>query len=77
MASAISSTEWAELLFSLRKFIILACDGLWDVLSNKKAISFVLKLLPHVNKLNIAKLLAEYAIKIGSMDNVTIIILFL
>ena len=59
------------------KFIILACDGLWDVLSNKKAISFVLKLLPHINKLNIAKLLAEYAIKIGSTDNVTIIILFL
>ena len=26
------------------KFIIFACDGLWDVISNKKAINFVLKL---------------------------------
>ena len=65
------------------KFIILACDGLWDVLSNQ-AINFVLQnsydntLKKRNNKkTNVSKLLAEYAIKKGSTDNVTVIVAFL
>jgi len=68
------------------KFIIIACDGLWDVLNNKQAVDFVLKELKELgkvennhthNKNNIAKKLAQHAIDSGSYDNVSIIILFL
>ena len=59
------------------KFVIFACDGLWDVLSNKKAVNFVLKLQQMNFKGNIAAKLAEYAILEGSYDNVTVVILFL
>ena len=67
------------------KFMIIACDGLWDVIANQDAINFVLDKLNNTNKLNtmsgyskqnIAQSLAEYAIKNGSTDNVSIIIVF-
>lgn len=59
------------------RFVIFACDGLWDVVSNAKAVKFVEKLKNNKYKGNIAKKLAEYAIKQGSYDNVTVSILFL
>ena len=59
------------------KFIIFACDGLWDVLSNSKAISYVNSLMSKKYNGNYAKKLAEKAIKEGSTDNVTAVILFL
>jgi len=64
------------------KFIIIACDGLWDVLSNQDAVNFILvnyynENNKRINKRNnIAKHLTEYAIKLGSTDNITIIIVF-
>lgn len=63
------------------KFMILACDGLWDVLDNQDAINFVLKYgFDESNKVkkdvNIAVKLAEYALKAGSTDNITIHIVF-
>lgn len=58
------------------KFIIIGCDGIWDVVSNQEAVHFVLEnYRKSVTK--IADMLAEYAIKKGSTDNVTIIIVFL
>jgi serine/threonine protein phosphatase PrpC len=70
------------------KFIVMACDGLWDVLSNETVINFVLNNIKQNvnnkenvqfedNRKNVAKNLAEYAIQKGSMDNITIIIIFL
>jgi protein phosphatase 2C len=68
------------------KFFILACDGLWDVISNQDACNFVLQKLNETSKIstingnsknNIAQALAEYAIKNGSTDNVSIILIFL
>lgn len=59
------------------KFIIFACDGLWDVVSNSSAVKFVNRLLNSKYKGNISKKLAEHAIKEGSHDNVTVSILFL
>ena len=59
------------------KFIIFACDGLWDVLSNKKAVNYVNTLVNKKYTGNIAKKLAEKAIKEGSTDNVTVVVLFL
>lgn len=58
------------------KFVIFACDGLWDVVSNKDAVNFVNNMIKNKYTGNIAKQLAEYAIKKGSYDNVTITILF-
>ncbi len=59
------------------KFIIFACDGLWDVVSNSDAANFVNILLSKKYTGNIAKKLAEFAITKGSYDNVTVSILFL
>lgn len=65
------------------KFIILACDGLWDVLSNQDVINFILDNCfdlatgVRINKhVNIAKKLAEFAMIKGTSDNVTIVIVF-
>ena len=59
------------------KFIILACDGLWDILSNQDAVDYINSLLLNKVKCNYAKSLAEYALYKGSMDNITVIIYFL
>lgn len=66
------------------KFYVLACDGLWDVLSNQEVINYILDncydktLQNRINKnFNIAAQLAEYALHKGSTDNVSIIVVFL
>lgn len=75
------------------KFIVLACDGLWDKLSNQEVVNFILSEAYEPNtinrkknkndengvqeEINIAKRLGEYAIERGSGDNVTIVIIFL
>jgi len=58
------------------KFIIFACDGLWDVISNQDAVDFVNYKLKNKYQGNIAKKLTEYAIEEGSYDNVTVVIMF-
>ena len=64
------------------KFIILACDGLWDVVDNQTAVNFVLHFCYDGNgkrineKLNIAAKLVDFALSQGSTDNVSIIIAF-
>jgi serine/threonine protein phosphatase PrpC len=59
------------------KFIIFGCDGLWDVMSNKKATDYILNLQNKKFKGNYSEKLAEKAIKEGSTDNVTVVVLFL
>lgn len=73
------------------KFIVIASDGLWDVMNNQQVVDFVLhqlfamdpKKTPVIeNKLkkdkgNIANLLADEAMRMGSEDNITIIIYFM
>jgi len=65
------------------KFFVIACDGLWDVMSNSEVVNYVLlncydeTTNNRTNKtMNIAKKLAEYALKKGSTDNITIIVVF-
>jgi len=67
------------------KFMIMACDGLWDVISNQEAVDFILneynllkKVIDIKNKSdkNLANKLADYALKKGSKDNISICIIF-
>jgi serine/threonine protein phosphatase PrpC len=60
------------------KFLIFACDGLWDVLSNQDATDYINSLL--LNKKyngNYAKDLADYGLSKGSMDNITVMVYLL
>jgi len=70
-------------LSSKDKFMVLACDGLWDVMDNSDVVNFILKecydnsFNTRINKKNnIATKLAEHAINIGSNDNITAIVVF-
>ena len=57
------------------KFFVIACDGLWDVMSNQEVIDFINN---NKNKrCNLSKKLAEHAIEKGSTDNISVIIKFL
>ena len=64
------------------KFIIIACDGLWDALSCQDAVNFILKNcydsdMKRINQnVNIAKQMAQMAIKLDCGDNVTCIVVF-
>lgn len=65
------------------KFMVLACDGLWDVMNSQDVVNFVLENCYEIgsNKrinqtLNIAQILGKHAISIGSTDNITIIVVF-
>jgi serine/threonine protein phosphatase PrpC len=55
------------------KYVVMACDGLWDVIKNKN----LYKLLENStkNNKNLAVDLAEHALKIGSTDNISVIVL--
>ena len=56
------------------KYIVMACDGLWDVVDNKD-LSSLLDGYKKENSKNIAANLAQEALKKGSYDNVSIIVL--
>jgi serine/threonine protein phosphatase PrpC len=59
------------------KFLIIACDGLWDALSNNQAVEYIRDLQFTGFQGNYAKRLADYALEKGSYDNITVIIYFL
>jgi serine/threonine protein phosphatase PrpC len=56
------------------KFMIFACDGLWDVISNQDAVDYINELSNNNFKGNYAKELATCAYKKGSLDNITVIV---
>mmetsp|Transcript_34300 Transcript_34300/g.43801 ORF Transcript_34300/g.43801 Transcript_34300/m.43801 type:complete len:97 (+) Transcript_34300:1-291(+) len=58
-----------------KTFIILACDGVWDVISDENATQFVLEKLEQDKDLDaIAKELVTESINRGSTDNITALI---
>ena len=75
------------------EFVIVACDGLWDVFDDQKAVDFVREALngpPSVSvdkrtgkqvtvdpKETVAEMLVEEALKRGSTDNITAIVAWL
>lgn len=56
------------------KFMIIASDGLWDVISNEEAAEFVENYLSKDNLFG-ARHMIEAALKKGSMDNITVMII--
>lgn len=54
------------------EFLLLACDGLFDVMSHQEAVDFVIsKLKLQLNPEEITKALVEEAFQKGSLDNIT------
>jgi len=54
------------------QFCIIACDGVWDVLSPQAAVDFVAKSLKECKEPEeVAKALVEHALAKGSMDNIS------
>lgn len=56
------------------KYIVMACDGLWDIIDSLSLGSIINELICKKSD-NIAVELANYALKKGSTDNISIIII--
>lgn len=59
------------------EFLILACDGLWDVVDPYTAVTTVSEFIVQNSRDGAAKCLVDKAIKDGSMDNITVMVVFL
>jgi len=58
-------------------FLLLACDGLWDVMDNQAAVDFVsAEYLRASSAEKIARRLVKEALRLGSQDNITLVIVF-
>lgn len=55
-------------------FLILACDGVWDVLSDQEACDIV---APEIDPLVAARKLRDRAFELNSLDNISVIVVFL
>jgi len=56
------------------RFVLIACDGLWDVMTYQKAVDFILERLPNKKPDAIVEELVNEAGK-TSLDNVTAVLL--
>jgi len=66
------------LLDGSEDFVILACDGLWDVIPPWQAVEIVVDYVKEygVDAHKAAKWLLSQAIELGSQDNVTVVVVF-
>jgi len=53
-------------------FLIIACDGLWDVVSDQEAVQLVLEGVEKGEKDQSSVLLRDYAYMSGSTDNISV-----
>ena len=57
-------------------YIVIACDGLWDVMSNEDVINFINPLIDDHSVQDIVKQLGDHSIyNLGSTDNVSCILI--
>lgn len=56
------------------EYLVLASDGIWDVMSNDEVAKLVMNSSPFRDFINIGKKLCTEAIILGSTDNVTALI---
>ena len=61
------------------EFLLLGCDGLWDVLTSQQAVTYARRtLLEHGGDLGItATSLTNKALELGSVDNVSVCVVSL
>lgn len=59
------------------QFIIVACDGLWDVMDDQPAVDMVREIAATHPRDAVADILVQEAVKRGSTDNITAIIAWL
>ena len=85
MSSSSSSSHQAP--FTDDEFLVVACDGLWDVMEDQEVVDFIRKHIHvhendhdhHANQCreNVASYVIEEALKRGSTDNITVIVYWL
>jgi len=74
----LSSEPHINISIAGKGFLIMACDGLWDVISDLDATAFVRSELEKGKEVeDIAKHITDRAIKLGSGDNISVIIVLL
>ena len=58
------------------EFLVLACDGLWDVFSDKKVVELVRAYkAEHRTLRGSPTFLRDLALQSGSMDNITVLVI--
>lgn len=58
------------------EFLVVACDGLWDVMSDQEVVDCVKALIAN-NSADLARDLIQRAVELGTQDNVSIIVVIL
>ncbi|HSC24749.1 MAG TPA: PP2C family protein-serine/threonine phosphatase [Candidatus Babeliales bacterium] len=73
----IAKPEYQQILLTKEnKFLVMATDGLWDVMSNKEIIDLIMELYTTKKDMRgIAKILTSAAIEKGSADNITVMVI--
>jgi len=70
-----------EALIDEDEFVIIASDGLWDVMSSQDAVHLVRQIVSSLvsaeDREIVAKMLVEEALRRGSYDNITVVIVWL
>lgn len=62
------------------QFLILACDGVWDVLSDQEAVDMIIEKVKANGEQPVpeaAELLVQTALDRGSGDNISVVVVFL
>lgn len=57
------------------RFLILACDGLWEVLSDQEAVDIAVDMIKNHDVEKAATRLRDVAYSRGSNDNITVMVL--
>lgn len=57
------------------KYIVMACDGLWDVIKSEDIGKIIEEIIKITNTDNIAVELAKYALEKNSTDNISVIVI--
>jgi len=64
-----------EQITALDEFLIMACDGIWDVMSNEDAVKFVRKKLKETTDVSkVCENLIDRCLELGSKDNMSVIV---
>ncbi|CAF3066051.1 unnamed protein product, partial [Rotaria sp. Silwood2] len=56
-------------------FVIIACDGIWDVMNNEQVALFVSEKAKNTSIKHIASQLLDHCLNLGTTDNMSIYII--